>query len=47
VKVPVLKKTFAEPGERGGLSDAAETAIRLALGILPKEKDEPSPNKPV
>jgi hypothetical protein len=45
VKVPVLKKTLAESGERGGLSDKAETAIRRALGILPKKKDEPSPSR--
>jgi hypothetical protein len=40
----VLKKTIAEAGERGGLSDEAEAAIRRALGILPPENEKPSGN---
>jgi hypothetical protein len=46
VKVPVLKKTFAEAGERGGLSDQAEAAIREALGISPRERNGPTACKP-
>ena len=44
-KVPVLKKAFEEARERGGLSDEAEAAILRALGISPREKNEPSPRK--